>query len=828
MAFNITGGISLNNTIPRMPPNAPTMVAFTQDTKTSGRLTWEHMASVLTPHSGFRIETKLSRLPDEDANWEVFATAPPTPMAGMTSFTLDIDILTQYNQAQDFRVIATASSVGSADFSLDSDPSNIATFTPSTLDPPMPVTLSGATASLDTCLISWVHNPNFRCVSHYELECQEAATFADLQDGDDWRLIGTVAAQPLVNQDVSYDFIQNGYALEDGLIWYRVRAVTVDGTESDYSTVPETPQFSPVAPNIITKFGFVRTGVDSGEFSWAYDDMVPIRSFIIEAREVPESGAAGGDYTAVATVDANTPTTTRDYPDGMGGTVPCEIRTYVTLGHSAEANSLEYRMRTIGLNGQPADAPTNPITVDPVAPNPPSSFSGVVNVGQGVNTSVTLAWTPAVPTFTNISQIVLEFRQGVDSEFMQVGVYSPDENGAEVLPPSQGFVQYRLRSLGENTLLSPLTDENGNAISPVISLTVTSGSATDDSIFNGDAAFIAQQHFSVNDDDICMFDSPTRGEMVTVIEGGTYTPPTRSGQGTPADPFVYTTGHVTGMIDAPLIIDWTFQVPGFFVERRRHVYLNLDLFTRQVPGEDNPNPFRSVGGNPTTTWGVDMGTVFIEVESDPSDGAQMYLTGFADRVYADTMWTSQIGPDAGTTYTQPVGNDSNTRSFSDRQQGSNSFMFSTRTQLHLNMRRTFTFRGSGLVTLRMTFTADSSGYPIVPVFHEDLDRPGFSTDDNIPFKLCLDAWSSSIDESQSLTLQVDPGTGALASQMITFTNGYEAPPMITATADGPCVAWITDKQTGDDGLYRTAVVNAAPIAGQPAGPCNIDLTIRGY
>ena len=106
MAFNITGGISLNNTIPRMPPNAPTMVAFTQDTKTSGRLTWEHIASVLTPHSGFRIETKLSRLPDEDANWEVFATAPPTPMAGMTSFTLDIDILTQYNQAQDTKPVS--------------------------------------------------------------------------------------------------------------------------------------------------------------------------------------------------------------------------------------------------------------------------------------------------------------------------------------------------------------------------------------------------------------------------------------------------------------------------------------------------------------------------------------------------------------------------------------------------------------------------------------------------------------------------------------------------------------------------------------------------
>ena len=95
----------------------------------------------------------------------------------------------------------------------------------------------------------------------------------------------------------------------------------------------------------------------------------------------------------------------------------------------------------------------------PIAPDPPTSFSGVVNVGQGVTTSVTLAWSPATPTFTNISQIVLEFRQGSNGPFMQVGVYSPDEDGAEVLPPSQGLVQYRLRSLGENTLLSPLEDD---------------------------------------------------------------------------------------------------------------------------------------------------------------------------------------------------------------------------------------------------------------------------------------------------------------------------------------------------------------------------------
>ena len=817
MAFNITGGITLNNTIPRQPPAAPTDALFTQDTKTSGRLTWNHMASVLTPHSGFRIETKISA--EDETAWEVFATAPPTPMDGQTGFTLDVDIISQYNQAQDFRVIATASSVGSMDFSLDSDPSNVAMFTPDTLDAPNTVTLSGATASLDTCIISWEHNPRFRCISYYELQCQEANTFDDLIEGDSWRLIGTVAAQPHVNQVVSYDFIQNGYALEDGRIWYRVRAVTVDGTESDFSTVPTDPQFTPQAPNAITKFGFVRTGVDSGEFSWAYDDIIPIRSFIIEGRELDSD-----EYTAVATVDANTPTIVRNYDDGMGGTVECTIRTYMTLGHSAEANVIQYRMRTIGLNGVSTLEPTNAITVMPIAPDPPTSFSGVVNVGQGVTTSVTLAWSPATPTFTNISQIVLEFRQGSNGPFMQVGVYSPDEDGAEVLPPSQGLVQYRLRSLGENTLLSPLEDDMGNLLSPVIELVVTAGSATDDSIYNGDSAFISQQHFSVNSEDICMFDAPDRGEQVEVISGGTYVRPTRSGTGTSADPYTYTTGSITGMIDTPLVMDWQFSVPGTFPARNRHVYLNLDLFTRLIPGQDNPNPDRSVGGDPTTTWGVDMGTVFIEVESDPSDATRFYKSGFTDKVYADTTWTAQIGPDAGMTYTQPVGTIDNTRTFANRQQGSNSFMFSTREQIHLNMRRTFTFRGSGLVTLRITFTADAAGYPIVPVYHADFDTPNFSINDDD--KICLEAWSSSMDESRTITLPLDGSS--LTSQTVIFTNEYEAPPMITATADGPCIVWITDKRTNDAGMYVSAVVNASPISGSATGPCVVDLTIRGY
>ena len=825
MAFNITGGISINRSVPRNAPNAPTDTAITRTTKTMGRLTWKHTPSIVTPHSSFRVEYKTST----DTTYETLGTIPSTAVGvadadGAFTFNFDVNNIANLTATYNFRVFAVSTLVGS--LSTDSAASPVATLVPNAINTPTNGMVN-VTGTNDTREISFQFLDNAQMISHFEIEYQPGLASAVTEAG--WQILTTLGDKGTMGTTTTYDFIQNGFAVVVGQIQYRVRAVTVNNEFGSYS---ELFAFVPVSASDISNFIYTRLSLDFGQLSWSYSG-TPVKSFVVEEKV---TGAPDSTWTNAATIDADAPENKWQFG-----------------GQASETVSIDYRMRTIGINGE-VGSNTNAITVVPLAPAPPTNFIGLVNEGVGLTTSATFTWTSPVEVNTHSAEFQLQFRHVGDDEWVEIAVFTPDVNRAEIIPPQQGLLQFRLGTVGSNGLPSTFT--------AVVELNFVAGFATDDAIYNGDGAFIANQHFAVPSDDICMIYNPTgldgislppingvdqikTGPAAKVVSGGMLFPATATQN-----------AYIQGTAGQPLILDWRFEVEQDLVDTARHFYLNLDAL--------------ETVGNPTRDWDVLNNNVLIQVSSDPFSSANMYFTGTTSHVYTDSGTPSD---------------EDNTRTYDDRFQDSH--MYATRDRIRLTMRRTFTFRASGFIDLRITFLPDDQGAPLLrlPPFAPEFEitttaattitpdgvnniltftvphlqpvasirqvlkngipvnfflSPGqvagtlsvivettaaavdeWTIDYQIardPTSICFEAWASEVTE----TIRV-PDVG-LAGVRVNYEKTYETIPMVVATPGAMCLVWYSDPDRTGVTIHSGNPLDLTDTTSR----CNVDLTIRGY
>lgn len=755
MAFNITGGITISNSVSRNRPNTPEITSINRGDKFSATMMWFHEPSVLAPHSGFRIEYRREAVPAVD--WDVLAT----PDSNTSAF--DISNVANLDGNYQFRIAAiSVDSLNLPDnpvnLSLDSDFSATFTFRPGSLNVPFNVGVT-ATSRVDVCEISWEYDVGIYDISHFEVECLQvtATQFADPNFDvatvvdDSWRLVGTVSE----NGNSEYVYLQNGYETEDDRQYYRIRAIASNGQIGAYSTDFSDP-FIPIAPGSISNFTFTRTALDTGSLSWDYDQATsPVRAFIVEASE------AQNPFGPQATVT----------PTDESGSYSLDI-----TGFASENDEFRYRVSSVGLNGAPGSV-SSTATFTPVRPNTVTDFSATVNEGVGIVTSISLAWRAADTTTaapdnytTGTAGYLLEYRKVDQTTWTQIGTYASDVTSVEILPPQQGAILLQLITVGTNGLNSEET--------AALELIVSAGSATDDAIYNGDAAFIANRHFSIDSDDICMqhlpATDPLEGILPSRIEGGTFQAPTQFGP-----------GFVRGIAGENLIIEWVIDIPASVVEVQRHFYLNLAAIVPE--------------NNPTRVWDVDNGNVLIEVVANPTTTNRFYEGPSSRAMYFNATQTND-----------PRFGDLRATGAPDAP------IYVSRSTIRLNMRRVFTFRSPGFNTIRITFLADTAGNAFIPI--PQTNMPATSSN-----SICFEAFASAVEETGMLA--VDVPTSSSMDYTITFDNDYEEEPMVTATIEGGMAAvWISSKTRSE------VVISVAKFPGDttPGFSGTLNYTVRGY
>jgi len=704
-------------------PTAPTSISLTQTNDDTLVFSWEFNESDIE-HSGLYAEVE-ARYPNSevDNEWHtvMYATYPTNSITFTGIASLD--------NPREFRVRA-----GNVLTGRTSQTSNTRLFKPGV--PTKPINLSIVRKNKDQAVISWEHTNNFSRVQLYQLEVAfdngvfdlEATAGPDqrsiiisgvgfLTESATYRIralglnnqfseysdtIDLTAAIP--NKPTSLTFIQNsknegvlswdtvennslishyiveesvgdesnytfestvsypikqysrsGLAAEDDVIYFKVKTVSANGFESEYS---DTRSFIPGKPNTPFNLAFTRIDKEDGKLTWDYtENFAVIRNFTIEIRE-----AGTTQYTTVGITDG-------------------QAREFLINGLSVRSKTFEYRIYAVGNYGVPSNK-SQAISVSPSPLVAPTNLSLVALEKLGVVTSVKINWQAPQDSFNQYSTISVQLKHQSETEWRDVATVTAEETSVEFQPSRQGVLSFRLRSNSVNGLSSDYSTES--------SIYISGGSATDSAIYNGDSAFLASKHYSVNTDDKVM---DNFGD-VDIISGGTYD--------TISD-------KITGQVGTPLVIEWYIDVSLNEVERSRHFYLNV-------------NNLSTVSTNPSP-WSIDKNNILVEVLSSQQDTAKFYIddgtSDIDDFIYTDS------GQDI-----------THIRTYSGRV--NNGFMYSSREYIILTMARTFTFRSFSRTVIRLTFKAENSEAPVI-----DLDTLN---------AIKLEAFASEIMDDTELTV----------------------------------------------------------------------------
>ena len=554
--------------------------------------------------------------------------------------------------------------------------------------PNVPDSFSFTRMDENTGNLTWSYTPNFATVSHFIIEEQiSGGTFTEIE---------TVGAESL-------SYAITGLRFEDDVINYRIKTVGLNGLESAYSALAT---FSPAAVNSPSGFFASRINSDLVELLWDHvPGMSPASAFVVEVRRQGDP-----NFSVLSTTDGSE-------------------RGLTITGLAVENSSFDYRIKAVGLTGVNSSYSLI-VTVAPPPVLAPTVFTAEAIESVGVLTTVALNWTLAVDNFNVVSQVTLQFRPVTTpaSDWIDVATFSADITSGDNLPPQQGIVEYRIRVTALNGEVSPFT-------APA-QLFISGGSATDDAIFNGDAAFLSTQHYSVNTEDIVL----TAGSLVAVEGSTNDTPPYN------------TRTFIEGVDGTTLALDFLLSISSNQVDRNRHFYLDLGEVVQ-------------VGTNPLD-WDVDTGNVAIEILSDPADTAMMYASFDTTPPDDDRIYTDGAGSLAN-----------NTRTYNERvARGS---MFATQAFTRLPMRRTFTFRDAGTACIRIRFEPAPTAHP----------RINFST------PLRLQAFATEVLDTQMMTGVTSAGTTLTYSKTFEEVRigGQHANPMIFITPSANVNTWFTNR-----------------------------------
>ena len=597
--------------------------------------------------------------------------------------------------------------------------------------------------------IMWNHTASVTAPhSGFRVEFREAST-------NDWVIAGNV---PSTSQNsTQFNFDINNVSDLSASYEFRVFATsTVVGGRARDSLASNVVTLTPDQPDRIVDLAVDRTqGIDIAQLQWTYPgDATLLRAFLIEARE-----GASGDFATLATVDGAVQ---------PSGTPP--LYRFDIAGVADEDDTFFYRIVAITRNDE-VSTPSNVVSVVPQRPGAPQSFRAIVNAGVGLVTSVSLTWTPPAEVFTFTSGFLLEYRRTSSDNsgtFMQVGSYAPDVFEVEFLPPRAGAIDVRISTIGSNDLTS---DPN-----PTLPLIISTGSATDDSIYNGDGDYMAYRDFPITAENIYMGQPagpPVLGLIPGSVQGGTYDA---------------AAGTLTGRPGENLVFDWNFTIQQEQVDRFRHFYLNLE----RVGSSTSPAP--------TRVWDVNTGNVILEVISNPSETNRFYEGPVATRmVYfpADRMAST-----------------ANTRFDDERNTGATQLpMYVSRSAISLPMRRVFTFRAPGVITLRVTMLADAAGFPIIPV-----PVTGSATT-----AISLEPFASEIhDQRTTSSINITSGSGSMP---FLFGRTFEQTPVIVATAQDAYNVWVTNASATGFTLNAAVMSNVTPADNTSV---IVDYIARGY
>jgi len=707
-------------------PSRPTEVSFVQTTQDSGILSWTINAKDLG-HPGLysEIQTAYDFQDGSELEW--------VPYAYITDESESIEIggLTSLDVKKSFRV-----RVGNVLINQVSDWSNVRSFTPSL--PNIPTNLQITRNGLDTALLTWEYIPNFSKVQFFEIEVEYGngvydlkTTAGSLETSVVLEGVGSIGGNvtyrmrahsfndkhspysdivelgPLTPATpssikfirnsknigtLSWDMVDNfaplshfnieesvgdennftlvgsidaskksyqktGLTSEDDTIYFRIQAIGINRIESEYSA---SASFIPATPNTPINLTYTKLNLEEGKLTWDYEEnYATVRNFIIQIKEASEL-----NYTTAATVDG-------------------EDRDYIISGLSVRKKTFDYRIIAVSLHGK-RSIPSSVVSVAPSATVPPTELT-VSSVEQvGTVTSVKLSWTPPDDIFNQYSIITAQLFHDSDQTWKDVATVPAESNTVEFQPSRQGTLQFRVRS----TAVNGSTSEYSN----IASVYIAGGSATDNAIYNGDSAFIATQHYSVNSDDRVLNNA---GDL-DVISGGSYSAGTNT---------------VTGVTNTDLVIYWWVDITNTMVNRKRHFYLNLDNLENT-----------SIESVP---WAIDKGNVQVEVLTSPDDTVGFYIndgSGSNNYIYVGSGQS-----------------EADIRTYSDRQPD---FMYADREYISLTMKRTFTFRQSSRAVLKLTFKAVVNDAPIINL--------------NSGNELRLDAYASElIDDYDDLAITND-------------------------------------------------------------------------
>jgi len=511
------------------------------------------------------------------------------------------------------------------------------------LDPETPTTPTSAqfiqnTKNVGT--LSWDHSDNTVPLAFYLIE-------ESVGDESNYTHVATISPEVGV-------YKKTGLTSEDDKVYFRVKAVGVNRIESEWATHAT---FTPGTPNAPLNVQYSRITEDEGKLIWDYtDNFSTVRNFIIQVREVGSL-----EFITSASVDG-------------------EDRSYIISGMSTKSKDFEYRIIAVSTHGRKSQ-PSSIINVSPSTVEAPTNLTLQEVREVGTINSVKLNWTPPSDLFNQYSIITAQLKHESDNLWRDVATVPAASTSVEFQPSRQGTLIFRVSATAVNGIESAYSNE--------ASIFISGGSATDNAIYNGDAAFLATKHYSVNTDDKFMNDIGG----VEIISGGTYNA---------------VTDKITGTLSEPLVVQWRINVTDNEVIRNRHYYLNLDNLD-------------TVSGNPSP-WSVDKQNVLVKIISSVADAAPFYIndgTPLDNFIYVGSNESS-----------------SDIRTYSDRFSGE--YMYATRDYLSLSMKRTFTFRQSANALVEFTFLPQEGEVPLIDL--------------NTGNELKLEAFASELLDSTEMTV----------------------------------------------------------------------------
>ena len=547
--------------------------------------------------------------------------------------------------------------------------------------------------------LSWTMS-NITDIIHFEIE-------ESVGDENNYTFVSTVQKVP---GQLSYSYRRVGLASEDDTIYFRVRAIGLNRSASAYSS---TISWVPGVPNAPSSLTYTRLNAEEAKLSWTYtENYSTVRNFVIEVAE-----AGSDNFQTAASVDG-------------------KDRQYIITGMSVRKKTFKYRVRAISLYGE-TSLTSGVITSAPEATVAPTNLTAQSVINVGTVTAVRLDWTPPVDNNNEYSVITAQLYHESFDDWRDIATVPAESTSVEFQPSRQGVLKFRVRATAVNGNVSGYSNE--------FQIYIAGGSATDNAIYNGDSAFLATKHYSVNTDDKVL----SSASDLEVISGGTYSS---------------STGKLTGTANTDLVFYWYMNIPSNSVTRSRHYYLNVDNLETV---STNPSP-----------WEIDSGNVIVEVLSSPSDTADFYVndgTSNDDYIYVGILGETGYG----STPTTDI------RTYADRNVGE--FMYADREYISLTMKRTFTFRQAGSTILKITLKAN----PETPVVNLNTGN-----------ELRLEAYATElIDDYEDLSVTADATDSD--GELWTFTENFEAAPKIFITPNIETTTWVTDKSATSCRIHAT-------------------------